>query len=171
MAGPMAVDGPAADPMAVDEQPYAAGGESARNQELLAKIAAIEEKAAVDAKTIDDLNAEKKTLLETNAANTENIAIIAAAIAAGREALNTTNTKLIADNEALTKWRAEAETTIANLTAARDALMTRLVAANETITRIEAENNTLKIAAAAKDKTIADFAPQLQSVTEERGHH
>ncbi len=64
----MAVDGPAADPMAVDDQPSAAGsagGESVRNQELLAKIAALEEKAADDAKTIADLTAEKEAAAET----------------------------------------------------------------------------------------------------------
>ena len=187
----MAVDGPAADPMAVDDQPYAAGsagGESVRNQELLAKVAALEEKAADAAKTIADLTAEKKTLLETNAAN---ITIIATAIAAGHEALKTTNTKLMADNEALTKWRTEANTTIANLTAGRDAITnqlndigvtianiaatwdaitTGLGAANETIARIKAEKYTIEADNAAKDKTIADFAPEMQRVTGERDH-
>ena len=72
----MAVDGPAADPMAVDDQPYAAGsagGESVRNQELLAKIAALEEKAADDAKTIVDLTAEKEAAAKIIFARDETI--------------------------------------------------------------------------------------------------
>ena len=119
MADPMVVDGPGADPMAVDDQPSAAGaGDSVRNQELLAKLAALEEKAANDAKTITnliaekeaaakiiaDLNAEKEAAAKTIAERDETIKTLTAdkaALTMESAKLRAANTALLANNTAL----------------------------------------------------------------------
>ena len=105
MADPMVVDGPGADPMAVDDQPSAAGaGDSVRNQELLAKIAALEEKAANDAKTITDLNAEKEAAAKIIIERDETIKTLTAdkaALTMESAELRAANTALLANNTAL----------------------------------------------------------------------
>ncbi len=130
MAEPMAVDGPAADPMAVDDQPYAAGsagGESVRNQELLAKIATLEEKAADDAKTILDLNAEKEAAAKTIGERDETI-----------KTLTTDKANLTADKEDLKKDKEE-------LRAANTILLANNTTVNNATATIAANNTTFAI--------------------------
>ena len=121
MAGHMAGEGPAADPMSADDLPYAAGGESARNQELLAKVATLNaEKEArsktiadliakkeADAKTIADLEVDKARLVETNKSHVA----VAAHLMSGVKPLLETNAALVATNTAI----------VANNTAIADA--------------------------------------------------
>ncbi len=87
-------------------------GEIVRNQELLAKLAALEEKAANDAKTIVDLNAEK-------AADAKTIADLNAEKPADAKTI----TNLIAEKEAATKTIAKRDETIKTLTADKAALL------------------------------------------------
>ena len=135
MVGTMAVEGPAADPMAADDQPYVASGESARHQELLAKVAALEEKAADDAKTIADLNANKE------AAATKTIADIKA------------------EKEAAAKTIVERDETIKTLTAANEALTADKASLKEDKAELRATNTILlatNTAIAANNTTFAN---------------
>ena len=159
MAGTMAVEGPAADPMAADDQPYVAGGESARHQELLAKVAALEEKAADDAKTIADIKAEKEAAAKTIVERDETIKTLTAANEAltadnaslkeDKAELRATNTILLANNTAI----AANNTTFANNNTAIATNNTAITTANTAI----ATNNTTLADANIRSSNMAQY--------------
>jgi len=152
MADPMVVDGPVADPMAVDDQQSAAGaGDSVRNQELLAKIAALEESNACHVKS--------------NATNAESISALIKK--GGDDELKAAKTiaALTSDNEALTAWRKEAE-------AAGGALTNQLGAAGVTIATLTTTLTAKLNEAAATIGRLNTVANSLaQSNTGKKRYH
>jgi len=115
-------------------------GDSVRNQELLAKLAAIEEKAANDAKTITNLIAEKeaaaKIIADLNAEK-EAAAKTIAELDETIKTLTADKAALTADKVALTADKAELRADITALLANNIALLT----SNTTNTAVNERNS------------------------------